>query len=72
MAAAPKVSFWSRQCEHQNAPYMRAPAADSRRASSTALSEDSVDTTGRCGPTAAAAAVHTHRSVYWYLHVVLR
>ena len=46
MASLPKASFCSKQCEHQKAPYILAPAAFRRFASSTARGGDDVSTTG--------------------------
>ena len=49
MASLPKLCFWSKQCEHQKAPYILAPAALRRFARSTARGGDEVLTAGICG-----------------------
>ena len=50
MASLPKVCFCSKQCEHQKAPYILAPAAFRRLASSTVLLLLSSVTLGCCTP----------------------
>lgn len=51
MASAPNACFWSWQCEHQNVPYILAPASLRRLARFLAASELELVTSGACGVT---------------------